>query len=175
MVQAQNPSGSMQVWYPTPIIVWAKYDGYGGVKEIVAPCDKMLAYFKDYLNEYKCSFFDDVVGNRKTLPPELFNLSNSHSSEISVFQYFSKFIPFQYTDYTSKQVLCTATNPEHYKTAVEHLCIFIILNDYMDDTRQSWVPPSGTGSQDTETKAHKVRAKLISSGIKDINRYYKEN
>lgn len=76
MVQAQNPSGSMQVWYPTPIIVWAKYDGYGGVKEIVAPCDKMLGYFKDYLTEYANAAYsensvsrqlEDVLNTKLTL------------------------------------------------------------------------------------------------------------
>lgn len=44
--------------------------------------------------------------------------------------------------------------------------------DYMSATRQAWVPPSGTGSQDIDTIAHKVRVKMINKSIKHVDHYY---
>lgn len=52
MFQSQTSDGSSTIWYATPIIFKAKYDGYGGVTDIHESYERMIPFFKEYLENH---------------------------------------------------------------------------------------------------------------------------
>lgn len=49
MFQSQTSDGSSTIWYATPIMFKAKYDGYGGVTDVHESYERLMPFFKEYL------------------------------------------------------------------------------------------------------------------------------
>ena len=45
---------------------------------------------------------------------------------------------------------------------------------FMEDGRDQWIKPSGSGSQDTETDAQEMKAKLILGASTNIKKYFND-
>lgn len=141
---------------------------YSWKKEKHLKFSSMVELLMKSIEEKDYTAYFEVDFNSDKLPYDLFR-SYGSSCEVKP-RYFLDFIPIVYNMNDDENV--TAKHPEFCKTAVEHLCIYHLLNDFMAATRQVWVPPSGTGSQDIDTIAHKVRAKMINKSIKQVDHYY---
>ena len=64
---------------------------------------------------------------------------------------------------------------EDYEAMLDNALRLSILTRFMRDGRKSWHVPSGVGSQDQETDAQELCAKLTLSSAEIVNHYYDED
>jgi len=114
-----------------------------------------------------CITFENDVG----LPYDLFKAYAGHTAVVQPGVFFEKFIPLEDSFRTRYNVV--TPHPEHFREAVEANCMLLFLNNFFDATRQMWTPQT-SGSQDTETNAHRLRAKLIRNACTQVNKWYKD-
>lgn len=64
--------------------------------------------------------------------------------------------------------------PTQFRALQGKIIEMIKLQCFMDETRRSWVPPAGKGSQNSETDCHKLLVNLMNKSIKQIKKRWED-